>query len=134
MPMLDVSDVLTDPMFCEELSVTRRVEVIDEANGISSTSDVLLKDVFGVVTIGSVNPLVRTEEYEFARNNITVHTQTQLRDKVSGNKPDVITWDGSRYLVKKCFPWNKYGDGFYAADCELMTPARADDSVPDDDE
>jgi len=123
MPLLDVSEVLDDPMFNEVLTVIRRQQTISDQGRVVLTSTTFTP--IGVVTAGSPEPLLRTEDYQATRNNITVHTKFKLIDATSGlldYQPDTIIWQGSSYLVKKTWDWSKYGAGFTCAECELLPP------------
>lgn len=123
MPLLDVSEVLTDPMFNEVITVLRQQQVVDD-HGRAQVIPTTFTPI-GVVTAGSPDPLLRTEDYQATKNTITVHTQFRLIDATSGvlnYQPDVIIWQGSQYLVKKTWDWSKYGAGFICAECELLPP------------
>lgn len=121
MPLLDVSEVLADPDFNEVLNVIRRQQTIDMHGRAVLTETTFTP--YGVVTSGNPDPLLRTVDYEAEKNTIRVHTTFVLigvQNGVTDYQPDVILWNGNRYLVNKTWDYSKYGAGFIAADCELM--------------
>jgi len=124
MPLLDVSDVLLDPMFCEQLNITRRTQTVGSDGRAVITETIL--EPYGVVTAGSVEPLVRDEDYEHAKNNITVHAYGfRLLDPTEGYQPDIVNFQGKQYVVRKSYNWSQYGVGFTAADCEMLSLVNA---------
>ncbi len=119
MPLLDVSDVLLDPMFCVQLSITRRAATVG-TDGLAIITDTTLTP-HGVVTAGSVEPFVRDPDFEHAKNNITVHAYNfRLLDPTDGYQPDIVNYEGNQYVVRKSYNWSSYGAGFTAADCEML--------------
>ena len=119
MPDLDVSEVLLDPDFADCFVVTRQKQTVDQTGRtVISTVDM---ELIGVVTIGSLQPFSQDEAYINSTKSIVVHCQERLIDPINGFSPDIVTYNGDRYLVKKAYNWSRYGSGFYAADCEQQT-------------
>lgn len=123
MPDLDVSDILLDPDFMEEITVRRITQSVG-SNGVATQSETIFV-CSAVVTIGDMKPLDRTPEAEVAHNVITVHSTTPLRDTVSGTQPDIVVWKDSNYVVSRNYDWSHYGSGFTASVCELQDTVRA---------
>lgn len=119
MPLLDVSDVLLDPMFAQVLTVIRRTQNVGE-NGVVSYTEETLNPV-GVITAGSPEALKRADDAQIAKGMIVVHSTIPLRDPDGGFDADTVVWKGNRYVVKKSYDWSDYGNGFTAAECELLT-------------
>lgn len=116
-PMLDVSDVLLDPMFAQTIVIMRRAQTIT-TGGLAVDTDTTLNTI-GVVTI-SGNKYALEPDLEREQDNITVHVRVPLRGPANGYEPDVVVWQGNRYTVVKALDWSQYGAGFYAADCEML--------------
>lgn len=121
-PMLDVSEVLLDPMFAQTLTIIRRAQTVS-SGGIASDTDTTLNPI-GVVTM-SGNKYGLESDSERDQDNITVHTNIPLRGPAVGFEPDIVYWQGNRYTVSKALDWSQYGAGFYAADCILLDTLQA---------
>jgi galactose-6-phosphate isomerase len=120
-PLLDVSEVLEDPMFLQNLTILRRAVVIG-SNGREVVTQTTLTP-FGVVTSGSSLDLIRTDTYEAATNSITVHVKGfRLIDPQNSKRPDTVLWQEDEYVVKKSSNYSQYGAGFTMAECQLAAP------------
>ena len=121
MPMLDVSDAILDPIFCQQLNITRREQITDNNGNVTVTTTTLTP--IGVVTIDAPSPLVQVPDYALAKNAIVVHCTIQLYDSVltSGTpyQPDLVNYNGNQYIVTKAYNWSQYGRGFTMSECEL---------------
>ena len=118
MPLLDVSEVLSDPDFSQVITIQRNAQTVNaQGRAVDNVSTFTIQ---GVITIGPLDPLVLNTDAAFTRKSIAVHTRTQLYDVTSGFEPDNVLFEGNVYLVKRVYPWNQYGAGFYAADCEMQ--------------
>jgi len=124
MPLLDVSDVLLDPLFNEQLTVIRRTEIVDN-EGVASFVEQTLHPT-GVVTQGNPQSVARAPDYTAARGNILVHAYNfVLRDPSTGLASDIVVWQGERYTVQRTYDWSTYGKGFTVAECELQPTVKA---------
>ena len=119
MPMLDVSDVLLDPDFCETFTVTRRATTVG-TNGRTVTTTTTLTPV-GVVTPESPDPFQLETDYEHAKNRLSIITPTELYAATSAYLPDLITWQNSTYVVKRVSIFQSFGSGFFEAEAELQS-------------
>ncbi len=117
MPFIDVTDVLTDPDFADEITVRRRAETIN-GYGEADRTVTTISGVSAVVTVGSQKPLERNADGQVQPNTITVHSMFRLLDARVGQQPDVVTYNGQEFTVKKVFDWSRYGAGFICAECE----------------
>lgn len=119
MPMLDVTDVLFDPDFCDiSLTYTRREILIDD-EGITSTKESTYP-FSGVVTVdSSIEAQIRTSG-QLVSGRILVVTTTRLIAGENHYIGDIVTYQGRKYLVKSVDPYTAYGAGFVQAHCELM--------------
>lgn len=121
MPMLDVSAVLSDPMFEDEFLLRRRLDVI-RANGRTEAALDRAQQQFGVITMQNPTDLMRLEDGQTIPRRILVISTVRLIGAAPGQQPDEITWNGGIFTVAEAMPWSKYGEGFYEAVCEFREP------------
>jgi len=125
-PLLDVTEVILDPMFADGFSVLRRQQMVNE-HGEPFT---LLTKTFtetdgcvGVISPSADNSMVRADAYEAMGNSIQVITKFRLRgiSKEQGDQylPDTILWRSCYYVVRTINDFVRYGAGFMVADCLL---------------
>ena len=70
MPDLDVSDILLDPDFAEMITVNRTAQTVGNDGIVVATPTP--QQIVAVVTIGALKGVIRTEDYEYGNNIITV--------------------------------------------------------------
>ena len=118
-PLLDVSELLTDPDFVTTgIICTRNAQTVGE-NGIAVNAQTTTR-FSGVVTNDKGDLLERMAAGERIKGNITIHTRFQLRDGGAGYSADIVTWNGSQYTVSMVLDWSTYGRGFIVATCDLL--------------
>ncbi len=119
MPLLDVSDVLDDPMFRDDgLSVERTTRTVnDSGNGVDTTTVMPLS---GVVTSAAGSLLMRVPEGERNGDWISIHTRFRLIDGEGEFTADIVTWMGKRWTVYSTNDYSRYGSGFVQALCQLI--------------
>lgn len=123
MPLIEMSEVLTDPMFLDSFSVNRRTQLVDET-GIASTGSTVFPGVFGVVYPSDKNDLSRLPDFQLQSKAITVITKFALRgeSKTSGDGatsfyPDLVVWNGGSYIVAVLEDYSRFASGFLLAIC-----------------
>ncbi|CDG95694.1 putative head-tail adaptor [Xenorhabdus bovienii str. puntauvense] len=119
MPFLDVTDVLSDPDFCDtSLTVKRRVISVD-SDGFPKTTDTI-SPFSGVVTVDrSVEAQLRMSG-QVVTGSILIITTERLIAGETGRTGDIVTYQNREYLVKLVDPYTAYGAGFVQAHCELL--------------
>lgn len=117
MPLLDVSDVLADPMFADTLTLYRNTETIG-SNGRTTSTEVS-STFSGVVTSANGKELDRLPEADRVKGGIIVHTIARLVPGGGALAPDEILYHGDRYTVVTINDYSAYGAGFIAALCVL---------------
>lgn len=126
MPDLDVSDLLLDPDFAEELTIKRRVVAVGQNGRQTVTPTVVDPKPWGVVLPQNDAPMMRGPDQQTLPALLQVHTQFRLRGPaLDGNtdyQPDIVVWNGADFVVNKVHPFSKYGSGFVVADCSSMNP------------
>jgi hypothetical protein len=119
MPLLDVTQILTDPDFADSFAVRRRTDVID-SHGRSVPTEQTFSPVIGVVTANSPSDLDRKEDYQTMSRSITVVCRFALRGETTDSQPDIVVWRGSNFLVKHVDLYPHFGAGFFQAECSSM--------------
>lgn len=118
MALLDVSDVLLDPDFMDQLTVTRFTLSVGLSGVGSRTSTT--STFYGVVTSDSGDILERVATGERVKGSITVHTKYRLRDGSGASQTaDEITFRGQTYTVSQVNDYSHFGRGFVSAVCDL---------------
>lgn len=117
MPQLDVSFVVNDPMLADTFKVNRYAEAID-THGRSTTTATPMGTQRGVITQQDPADLIRRDDGQMVPRLIFVATTFALRSVATGYQPDVITWNGSDYKVKRVFSYSRFGKGIYEAIAE----------------
>jgi hypothetical protein len=118
MPFLDVTDILLDPAFSEEFTVTRSVRVIGD-NGRVTLQTKIFK-LYGVVTIPSLKQDNIIADANIANRSIVIHSPSRLYDPTVNTVADIISWNGNQYKVRTSANWSNYGRGFTSATCDLI--------------
>ena len=118
-PLLDVSDVLLDPDFCDTSLSCQRTSVSTNQQGLGVPSSATV-GFAGVITSDRGIDLERTAVGEHASGSISVITRFGLRSSGVGVTADVVTWNGKQYTVVKVNDYSRYGIGFVQAICELL--------------
>lgn len=118
MPQLDVSGVLDNPMFQDQLSCTRNTQTVGSDGRAVNTPTVT--PFSGVVTSDTGDVLTRLAEGSYIKGSIVVHTRFVLVDGADGTDADVVKWQGRQYTVSSVNDYSTYGRGFVAATCEPL--------------
>ena len=119
MPDLDVSDILLDPDFAEQITVNRITNVTGTDGRVIANTTVFTP--IAVVTQGDPKGVVRTDTSEIGNAKITVHTRAfRIIGPQPGLQPDVVVWGGDSYVCIKSYNWSHFGAGFTMAECELQ--------------
>ncbi|MDE1158434.1 MAG: hypothetical protein PW791_09175 [Neorhizobium sp.] len=118
MPLLDVSEVLDDPDFADNITVTRRTETVG-SNGRPVVTEQLFPIVSAVVTQGNGDTLKQMPEGSTLEGVIVVHSRLGLVSETETTQPDVVTYLGRDYTVTQVNDWSRYGSGFTIGICRL---------------
>lgn len=114
--MLDVSDLMSDPDFCEELTIYRRTAA--RVNGRKSVTEAMVTPKpFGSMQPGANPDILRTMDYQTNEGVITVYTNYPLREQTTAGPPDILVFRGSRFEVDKVNDWGAWGAGWVQAIC-----------------
>ena len=110
MPLLDVSDVLDDPDFCETISVSRTVKS-PPVGGVTPPSTPTVFTLVVVVQPATSNDLLRMLDADRVRGAIAIWAKGDdaLMPK------DIVTWRGSTYTINTMDDWSQFGGGYVRA-------------------
>jgi hypothetical protein len=127
MPDLDVSDVLLDPDFAEQLAIQRRTQTMVKGRP-SMTTATISPAPWGAVIPQNDVPMQRGPNQQHLPRLLQVHTQFRLRgaskdpDTGADLPPDLIVWNGDTFIVNKVQDFSRFGAGFIQADCSSTDP------------
>lgn len=120
MPLLDVTDVLSDPDFAQAagaITLYRSSLSVDtHGRGVATQTS---QSISGVITSDAGDILDIIAEGKRIKGSITLHTTFILTAGDGATDADEIAWRGRRYVVTNVNDYSTYGVGFVAATCEL---------------
>jgi hypothetical protein len=123
MAFLDVTEVIEDPDFADELICTRSVETVgSDGNTVLAATT---SNFWGVVTNESGDVIERTDSASQVHGTIIIHTLFILTMAGPNTDADHVTWEGVDYLVKDVKNYSHFGRGFVAATCSIQPLAGA---------
>ena len=126
MPLLDVTDTLTDPDFATTFSVFRQATIAG-SNGETQLTSSTSPNVVGVVTPANSNDLKRMAEVERLTGAIAIHTTFLLvagglqADGETTLTADVVIWRGRQYTIFAVDDWSQFGAGFVRATATMLS-------------
>lgn len=115
MAQIDVSDLLLDPDFIDNLTLIHRTASVS-----SSGHTVLVES--SQVTVGSVQPangqqIMRLPEALQSSDVRAFYIKAVIQSDGSAQYPDVILFQGGRYLIKQVEQWLNFGAGWNMGIC-----------------
>lgn len=117
MPTLDVSEILTDPLFSRPLTIERRIETVGNNGRATKQVSQITPKPYGVITSASDDRRILTGDAQYRADAIRVITKFRLSGPAPGREPDVIVYNSSRYVVLQIDDYSDYGVGFTSALC-----------------
>lgn len=119
MALIDVTDVLSDPDFCDYGIICERNSQIIGEDGLARNT--ITKTRFtGVVTTNEGDLLDQLATGQRIKGSILIHTKFVLKDGTVGFAADIVEWRAKRYTVSKVSDYSHYGRGFVCATCDLL--------------
>lgn len=112
--MIDVSDALMLADLVTGFQVIRQQGDVDPATGRTRTEPRTINGLSGTICAASGNDLDRLDDSQRMGRNISIVTLFPLRGPAVGYQPDLVVWNGDRYLVKLVDPYPHAG-GFVQA-------------------
>ncbi len=119
MPLLDVSDVLSDPLFADSAVLIRTAVSVDPATG-RTVETPTETPISVVVTSDKGQNLRRTPDAAISDGSIIVHSTFRLAEGGNGVDADILRWNGNEWTVVTTDDYSRYGAGFTVATCRLL--------------
>lgn len=121
MPLLDVSEVINEPMFCEPATWLQRSIVVG-ADGIGVVTETATP-INVIPTAGDGSTRDRMTDSAVVHHRQRFYTTAPLQAGTSGNDSDRVVWRNRTYLVDSVGDWTAWGaSGFVSAACQLVHP------------
>lgn len=105
--MLDVSDVLNDPDFRQDFTVTRSVETVNLKGRGETSSEII--PASGCIVPATPRQLERLPEAERSSEIMAIYSNVQLTPGSETLAPDQVTWRGRNYRVVSLDDYADYG-------------------------
>ena len=121
MPLVDVSDILTDIDVAQQsFQVLRRTENVNQFGESTWSTETI--NAVGAVQPSGDEGLVREEGFDAQAKSIKVFTQFRLRGVSKGPsssrfKPDIVVWNDNYFEVISLDSYGTFGRGFVEAEC-----------------
>lgn len=115
MALLDVSEVIRDPLFTTSIQLVRRIEgVDDDGNAVWRDGDAL--SVEAVVT-SDTKTIDRLPDALQRAGTILVRFMVDDAPGFHGSGYDFVIWRGKRFVVKDATDYAHFGQGFIRMVC-----------------
>lgn len=115
-PLLDVTDVLSDPDFQDDRLTYARISETVDSQGLGVYTPTVTP--FSGVVQPNGDQMKRLEDGSYHDASITIWTRTRLISGEVGSTADIVNWKGADYTVMKIMDWD-YGPGYQQAFCDL---------------
>lgn len=121
MALIDVSDLLLDPDFINNVSLIHRTTVVNSfgKNELTETS----VDTFGSVQPAPVKEIQRLPEALRMSDVRKFWIKAEILSDGDSQYPDIILFQGKRFQIINTEPWMNYGAGWNAGLCVWEKPS-----------
>ena len=115
MALIDVSDILLDPDFVNEMQVISRVASV----GVNGKNQIV--EAPPVATVGSIQPanqkdILRLPESMRLKDLRSFWVKAEIKTD-GGQYPDILVFNGKRFQVFAVEPWGNFGAGWNRGLC-----------------
>jgi len=122
MAEIDVSELLTDPDFVDDLQVIRRSATVN------SRGENVVTEPTTISTVGSVQPapakaVQRLPEALRVSDVRAFFINLPIIQDGDSSYPDIIVYGGKRYQVITAAPWLNFGEGWNEGICVAEKPS-----------
>lgn len=118
---IDVSDIVADPDFCDNLLLLDRVSKTD-LHGENQITDCTIVTV-GIVQPASGKTIQRLPEALQVQNVSSFWLKGKIMAAAPGKYTSVIVYKGLRYQIQMVFDWTNWGSGWCEGVCIAEVPA-----------
>lgn len=120
MALIDVTELLSDPDFVNEVTLVNRVPNVNDMG-----ENTLVET--GFVTVGSVQPasgktISRLPEALRVANISSFWVKGEIIADGSARYPDILVFNDKRYQVQTVNDWTNYGAGYSEGTCVVEQP------------
>lgn len=121
MSRIDVTELLTDPDFVDQMQVISRVPQINSLgeNSLVETT----KDTVGSIQPSSGKEVQRLPEALRISNVMTFWFKGEIVTSEPGKYTDVLVFKGKRFQVLMVYDWTQWGAGWSEGVCVAEVPA-----------
>lgn len=121
MAQIDVSDLLSDPDFVDQITVIRRKSVVNSRgeNIIEETSICS----YGSVQPSSAKTILRLPEALRSSDVRSFYLKLDIVQDSSSAYPDILVFAGKRFQVISQAPWLNFGQGWNEGICVAERPS-----------
>lgn len=120
MPLLDVSEVINEPLFTEPATWLQRTIVVG-ADGIGVVTETS-EQIMVIPTAGDGSTRERAVDGAIVHHRQRFYTTAPLNAGTTAHDSDRVVWRGRTYLVDSVGDWSVWGAGFVSAACQLVPP------------
>jgi galactose-6-phosphate isomerase len=118
---IDVTEILFDPDFSDEICLIDRVPTVD-GFGRNILTEVKF-DTVGCIQPASGKVIQRLPEDLRVANMSSFWLHAKIIATAPGKYSSVLVFRGTRYLVQTVFDWSNFGEGFTEGICVAEVPA-----------
>lgn len=115
MALLDVSEVISDPLFTTTVTLVRTEEFVNDL-GEATWRDAETRDVSAVVT-ADTKTIERLPDALRRAGTILVRFLVKDFDAYQARGYDAVVWRGRRFVVKDAADYSHFGAGFVRMVC-----------------
>lgn len=115
MALLDVSEVISDPLFTTTLTLVRTEEFVNDL-GEATWRDAETRDVSAVVT-ADTKTIERLPDALRRAGTILVRFLVKDFEDFRARGYDAVVWRGRRFVVKDAADYSHFGAGFVRIVC-----------------
>lgn len=127
MPLLDITDVINEPLFTEPATWLKRSIVVG-VDGIGVVTEDA-EPILVIPTAGDGSTRDRATDSALVHHRQRFYTTAQLNAGTTAHDSDRVVWRGRTYLVDSVGDWTAWGAGFVSAACQLVPPDGGDPVV-----
>lgn len=111
MPNLQITELITDPDFCQSFTITRLTGSVVKGDFITTPETF---ETTGIIRPANTNDIQMVPEGDRVTGMVTVYTSNQLyvTRRNGSNAPglsDEITWQGEQYKIIQTANYSDYG-------------------------